>query len=443
VNEGLRESPRDYALSKRGRWWLLIICLVALGVRLLATAVFEGLASPPNEGAMYDGVEYNAIASNVVRSGEFAVTPGRPTSFRAPGFPLALAGVYAVFGDRNYVAAHVVFCLIGAALCFATYLVGREITNESTALVAAAFVAVYPNLLYYAIHFASEPLFTLLLTLSTWTLLRAWRGERWLVLVLAGLLLGLAALVRPAAFYFLPFFAIAFLARYRRLVPSIVGVAAMGVGVLLPIVPWAVRNYAVHHHYLLLASNGGSTFWGANNQLVLDKPELHGTWISTEQMPDEKKPVRALTNEVARDSAEWAIGKAFVRGHVGELPRLMWYKFYAMWTPVSDTPNAKFNRILEVSYGAALPFMVVGFVMVGRRRGWIDPTFLAIMAPIVATTAATVVFYGSARFRSTIEPLLLIFAAVAAMALLMRLFARTMPIPPEGAAPSRSTVGVR
>jgi hypothetical protein len=260
---------------------------------------------------------------------------------------------------------------------------------------------------------------------------------------LAGLVLGLAALVRPAAFYFLPFFAFAFLARHRRLVPAAVGVVAMGIGLLLPIVPWAVRNYAVHDRYLLLASNGGSTFWGANNELVLDTPELHGTWISTEQMPDEKKPVRALTNEVSRDSAEWAIGKAFVRGHVGSVPRLMWYKFYAMWTPVSETPNAKFNRILEISYGAALPFMVVGVVMVGRRRGWTDFAFLAILAPIVATTAASLVFYGSARFRSTIEPLLLIFAAVAVTPLLAWVIARA-GMAKSGSAPvAEPRVGAR
>jgi 4-amino-4-deoxy-L-arabinose transferase-like glycosyltransferase len=443
VNGRPSESPRDRALSARGRRWLLLICLVALGLRLLATAVFEGLASPPNEGAMYDGVEYNAIASNVVRIGEFSVTPGHPTSFRAPGFPLALAGVYAVFGDRNYLAAHIFFCLVGAALCIATYLVAREMTDEPTALLAAGFVAVYPNLAYYAIHFASEPLFTLLLTLSVWVLLRAWRKGGWAGAVVAGLLLGLAALVRPAAFYFVPFFAIAFLARYRRLAPSVLSVAAMGIGVLLPIVPWAVRNCAVHHRYVLVASNGGSTFWGANNQLVLDTPELHGTWISTEQMPEEKKPVRALTNEVARDSAEWAIGKAFLRDHVTSVPRLVWYKFYAMWTPVSEPPKATFNRILDVSYGAALPFMVVGLVMVGRRRGWTDAAFLAVMAPIVATTAASVVFYGSARFRSTIEPLLLIFAAAAVIPLVTRVLNRAGGSRVEATSVGDSRIGVQ
>ena len=46
---------------------------------------------------------------------------------------------------------------------------------------------------------------------------------------------------------------------------------------------------------------------------------------------------------------------------------------------------------------------------------------LSIIAPVVATTAATLVFYGSARFRSTIEPLLLTFASVTLLAIVSRL----------------------
>lgn len=400
--------------------WVLAICVVAFALRVAATARFEGMAAEPNAGAMYDGVEYNAIASSVVRAHEYAVNTGQPTSFRAPGFPLALAAVYAVFGDRNYLAAHVFFCLVGAALCFATYLLAREVAGEWTALVAAALVAVYPNLLYYSIHFASEPLFTLLLTLAIWLAVRAIREWRSGVWVASGVLLGLATLVRPIAFYFFPFFALAILWSGRhRLSAAAVAIVAMGVGLIAPVAPWTVRNYLVHDHYVLVATNGGSTFWGANNQLVLDEPENRGGWVSTERMPREKAVVRQRSNEVERDAVEWDYGKAFLRAHPEAIPRLAWYKFYALWTPVSTTPNALFNLALGLSYGAALPFMIAGVVLFARRRGWLDPSLLVLAAPVVATTAGTIAFYGSARFRSTIEPVLLVFAAFALTALLV------------------------
>jgi hypothetical protein len=103
------------------------------------------------------------------------------------------------------------------------------------------------------------------------------------------------------------------------------------------------------------------------------------------------------------------------------MPRIVWYKLYWLWTPQSRTPNATFNWIHLLSYGAALPFMMAGLVLLIRQRGVRDGALLSIIAPLVATTAATVVFYGSARFRSTIEPFLLIFASVALLAIASRL----------------------
>lgn len=398
--------------------WLVAIVIVAFAVRLLGTAVFEGIGSEPNAGAFYDGVEFEQIAQNIVRHGEFSVRAGHPTSFRAPGLPIALAGVYALFGNGNFVAAHIFFCVIGALMCIAAYLVAREVAGEVGGLVTAALVAVYPNVLYYAIHFSSEPLFTVFLLLAVWQFIRGLRSERLGHYAASGALLGLSALTRPASFYFLPFFAlVALMVPRQRWAGRVWRIAVMAVCLLLPIAPWAIRNYAVHGRNVLLASNGGSTFWGANNAIVRDTPRYHGDWITTEAMGDQKRLVHAVPNEVDRDRLEWQFGKDFVRQHLADMPRLVWYKLYWLWTPASRTPNAAFNWIHLLTYGAALPFMIAGFVLLVRQRGIRDDVLLSIVAPIVATTAATVVFYGSARFRSTIEPFLLIFAAVALLRL--------------------------
>jgi 4-amino-4-deoxy-L-arabinose transferase-like glycosyltransferase len=402
-------------VSARTRFlWITAIFGLALALRIVATHLFEGLGAGPNAGAFYDGVEFEKIAFNLVTHGEYSVTSGHPTSFRAPGFPLALSVIYQVFGAGNYLAAHVFFCVIGAALTLAGYLLGREVLGDVGGLATAALIAVYPNLLYYAMHFASEPLFTLLLTLSVWLFIVAMRRwSPWLFL-LSGVLLGLSALTRPVSLYFLPFFAlVALWAAGRRWRTSVAGIAYMAVGLALPIIPWAVRNYRVHDRYVLLASNGGSTFWGSNNAIVLSEPKYHGDWITTESMPDQKRAVHALPNEIDRDKLEWEYGKAFVREHLADVPRLLWYKLDALWTPVSRTPNRAFNLLHLASYGLALPFILGGVVLVIRRRGLGDTAVLALLAPVAATTAATLVFYGSARFRSTIEPILLVFAAAA------------------------------
>ena len=393
---------------------LSVIFLVALGVRVAATMMFEGLHEGQRPTAGSDGVEFIQLAVSLVQRGEYAYTPGNPTSFRAPGFPCLLAGVYWITGVNNFLAARLVQCLIGAALALVVFALARRLADDSSALVAAFLVALYPNVLYYTIHFSSEPLFTLLLTITVLVLLDAVEHHRLACYGGAGLALGLAALTRPIGLYFAPLFALAVVWSSRREWRHVLsGLTLFAIGMAMVIAPWSVRNYRVHDRWLLLVSNGGSTFWGSNNAIVLTDRTEQGGWITTNRMPDQKKLVREQANEVDKDRLEWEFGKQFLLGHPGEIPRMLWYKLREMWTPVGHTPNQKFNWIIGLSYGVALPFIIVGGWLFVRRPGRTTLQLWILVAPIVGTVLSALVFYGSARFRSTIEPLLLILAAVA------------------------------
>ena len=411
--------PADHQTPLSRKHWLMLLFIfgIAFALRLLATIMFEGLAEGPSQrGFGADAVEFNAIAANLAGHGEYTIEPHHPTSFRAPGFPFALAGIYALFGVNNFSAAHLFFCLIGAALTLVVFFLAREVTHLNTALIAAGLVAVYPNVLYYAIHFSSEPLFTLLLTLSLWLFLRGAKYHAPHFYAYSGLLLGLAALTRPLAFYFFPFYVVAALWLGRsRCKSTLSGLFLFMLLVALPIAPWTARNYLVHHRYLLIASNGGSTFWGSNNSVVLNDPHCRGGWVSTNYMPDEKAEVRKLTNEVDRDRLEWKFGETFLTQHSKDIPRLVWYKFRALWTPFCDTPNKKFNLIIGLSYGFMIPMMGWGFWLFLRSRRADSPEMIILLLPIIVTVLSCLAIYGSARFRSTIEPILMVFAAEAFM----------------------------
>ena len=416
-------------LSSGKCWpWLVVIFLLAFSLRLLANVMFEDLHDGPNFSAFgSDGVEFNALASNLARHQEYAVQPGQPTSFRAPGFPFALAAVYGIFGADNFPAARIFFCLIGALLTVVVFLLGREVADTLTALLAAGLVAVYPNLLYYTIHFASEPLYILLSSASVWTFLRAVKSRSWGQYAASGFILGLATLTRPAGIFFVPFFALGALLLARRdLRRTVLGVCLYGAAALLAITPWTIRNYVVHERFVFVTSNGGSTFWGSNNQLVLADPEHQGDWVSTERLGEQKAAVHKLPNEIDRDHLEWEYGKQFIALNPQAVPRLLWYKLRAFWWPIPTTPNQKFNMIISLSYGALLPLIVAGFWLLLKQRPHSTTQLAILTLPIQATVLATVVFYGSARFRCTIEPFLLVFAAVAITALLKVLEAASM-----------------
>jgi 4-amino-4-deoxy-L-arabinose transferase-like glycosyltransferase len=382
--------------------------------------MFEGLREGPSRsGFGADGVEFNAIAANLVQHGEYAIDPHQPTSFRAPGLPFALAGIYALVGANNFVAAHLLLCLIGALLPIAVYLLAREITGAAVALVAAALAALYPNLAYYAIHFSSEPLYTLLLVTALWLFLKALKqqgaGHASLrYFGLSGILLGLAALTRPQGFHLALTLAMAgvWLGR-REWKAALCGQLIFLMMLMLPILPWAARNYCVHGRLVLFTTNGGSTFWGSNNAIVLEEPKHRGGWISTNLMPGEKARVMAEPNEAVRDQLEWTFGKAFLAGHLRDIPRLIGYKFRAFWTPFCRTPNRMFNLIVGATYVLMLPFAVWGLWLLLRSRGPLSPELVILILPVIVTTLICLVFFGLTRFRSTIEPILLIFAAEA------------------------------
>jgi 4-amino-4-deoxy-L-arabinose transferase-like glycosyltransferase len=409
------EAGPPHAARRRLGWQLAGIFALALLLRLLGNALLVDMTVGAARDDFSDGVEFEAIARNLVERGEFAIDPGSSTSFRAPGFPWLLAGVKALAGTENAAAARAVFCLIGALLPLATFWLARQLASRRAALLAAMLVAVYPNLAYYSLHFASEPLHTLLLVCALALLVQGLRrGSRGEV-ALAGVALGLAALTRPLALQVAPVLTIAAWWCFRRRGPRAVGHAAVFLlATGLTVLPWTVRNTALHGQVVLVVTNGGSTFWGANNALVLEQPALRGGWVSTNAMPAQKAAITAVDNEAARDELEWARGRAYLSGHSAVLPRLLWNKWAEFWSPFSTTPNAAFNLLVGVSYGALLPFMLIGAWLLVRPGGRPPPhgTILVLLA-VAVTLAGTLVFYGSSRFRSVIEPLLLIGAAVA------------------------------
>ncbi|MEI6085568.1 MAG: glycosyltransferase family 39 protein [Verrucomicrobiota bacterium] len=420
------------------RYWLVLIFLGAFGLRLGATIKFEGLREGPRRSGFSDGVDFSIIATNLVVYGDYAYTPGQTTAFRAPGFSFLLAGIYRVAGINNFIAIRLAQCLIGAALVLVVYGLGKHLGGETVGFVAAGLTAVYPNIFYYTIHFSSEPLYTLLLAGATLAFAMASGRERqrvdspatntapqtplagargYIWFMWAGILLGFAALTRPMAFYFLPLFALAGWWRNRR---QWTGIMLFVIATFLAILPWALRNYRAFDRWCLFTTNGGSTFWGANNEIVLNDPAHRGQWISTNELGEKKAAVKNLPNEVDRDRLEMENGKQFLRDNAPVIPRLAWYKFREFWTPFCKTPNQKFNLIILVSYAPLLPFMLIGLWRLRTKTDW-----GVLLAPVVGTVFGALVFYGSARFRSTIDPFLLIGAAVS-LTHLMGIFSRAV-----------------
>jgi 4-amino-4-deoxy-L-arabinose transferase-like glycosyltransferase len=397
------------------RRFLLLLVTLAFVLRFGAVIALRGLEAGPSTRHGADGIEFDALARSMAAGTGYAIPPGKPTSFRAPGLPLFLAAIYATAGV-NYPMAKISFCVLGSVGCLLTYLLARELVSDSLARAAGVLSAVYFPNIHSATVFASENLFVPMQALGLWLYILHIkdlpRGKRW-ALAAAGAVLGFSALVRPFALVLLPMMAAILatcsLRRWRAVVRD---TAIFAATFLATVAPWTVRNYAVHERFVLVATNGGSTFYGGNNTLVSSEFRRLGSWISTTELPG-RDLIDATPDEVAHDRMEWALGWHWLRDHQGKIPVLLAGKFFRMWLPDLDTPNRSMIAAQVACYTPFLfLFVVAGVRCLRDRRYWLPP-WLALHGTLLATVLTCLVFWGCPRFRDANMPLLMVYSVLA------------------------------
>jgi 4-amino-4-deoxy-L-arabinose transferase-like glycosyltransferase len=402
-------------MEKRQYSWLLVIVFgVALGLRIGAAAAFEGLGAPPSFSAAPDQLDYEALTYNMSIGAGYAIPAGTPTARRAPGTSLALLPVYDLVG-RSFTWGRVWFCLLSALTCLATAWVARQCFGRTAAVISAAWLACYPGHFYYAMHFVSEVPYGLWLVLGCGFSLRALNTSgkgAMLFDAAAGLFWGLAALTRPQMVFIVPVVAASLFLSWRSASRKTWSHAIAQVIVMVLIIsPWVVRNEIVMGKPTL-STVGGATFWGAHNQVVLRDPALWGSWVRQSDLSDASHP--PLTgNEIDREATAWNYGFDFVRHNWRSMPGLVGMKIVRLLSPWEATPNRPVYWSFALSWLFTTPWVIAGIwlSMKANRR-----SALVLLAPVLATLAVTVVFYGSIRFRDSMIPILVVFASRAFVA---------------------------
>lgn len=424
-------------MSIKRTHFLLALAVLAFVVRFAAVLALRDIHAGPTRSLGADGIEYDHLATQLSIGHGYVWSPGHPTSFRAPGFPIMLAGVFALSG-HSYPVVYLVFCLIGAAGCVMAYLVTRELADEKTARLAGLLAVVYIPHIYFSVGFDTENLFALCLALSVWLLLRFLKSGSMGLVLLSGLALGWASLTRPFALLLIPMF-LAVLGwhllgsgRIRALLPTAAFFLAACVAV---VAPWTVRNHRVHHQFVAVATNGGSTFYGGNNDRVLHERKHLGGWLSTGELPH-RDWVDAAPNEVAHDRVEWNLGKQWVRTHLASMPLLEVYKFVRLWLPEVDSLNRKYVALQLVGYTPYLALYLVALAGVLGRREYRTTGWLLMHTAILGTILTALIFWGSPRFRDANAVLLMAYAAVGLRQLAAWYGRRQMPAAVSAEAPT-------
>src|SRR5436309_159145 len=236
-------------LVRRHKLFFLLVTLAALALRLFFVFHFRLIAG--------DTFVYGDIAKNWLTHGIYGLSDGviRPTLIRLPGYPGFLAGMFSLFGHEHYGAVTIVQAFIDTNTCLVIAALALELMNERAAKAAYLLAALCPFSANYTATPLSETLAIFCTAHSLYYGIRGLKaldgGEsgiwRWLA---CGLWASASIYTRPDDGLVLVAFGLALLFYLFRTKnkkqPLIAGVVLAAAG-LLPLVPWAIRNWKVFH----------------------------------------------------------------------------------------------------------------------------------------------------------------------------------------------------
>ena len=238
--------PAWNAEKSRGRllWWF------ALGAGLLLRLWFLRHPMIPDD----DSDVYKNLASNLFHHGIYGVTNGSeidPTLIRLPGYPIFLGLMALIFGDGNLqpvLLVQIAFDLLG---CWLIASFAREQASKRAGTVAIFLAALCPFTAAYSTIALTECLSVFAVSLAIWAVGRVLqaqgegRSDR-AAAMFAATAMAMAMLLRPDGVLLSIAVTVAIVWygwRQGRTFRGIRTAFLCGVLAVLPLAPWAIRNW--------------------------------------------------------------------------------------------------------------------------------------------------------------------------------------------------------
>jgi hypothetical protein len=245
---------------------------------------------------------------------------------------------------------------------------------------------------------------------------------RWALV--AGVLVGAAALTRTNGLVLLPALALALWGPTpRRSWRALAPVGVLLAMTVVTIAPWTVRNAEALDGFVPVSTETGSALIGTYNATVQNAPNHPRTWHWPRLVPELQPLLREHTTEPARQRRLIRAALDYIGDHpaaplatvAANTGRFFgfggpsWWRYSARTTDVPETAA----DVAMAWIALAAPFVLVGIGAAFRRGG---PAWLWLVPVLLLLSAAVVV--GEMRFRAPIDPFLVLLAALGADAVL-------------------------
>ncbi|MDJ0637236.1 MAG: glycosyltransferase family 39 protein [Paracoccaceae bacterium] len=269
-----------------------------------------------------DEPDFLGISKNLAETGMFALTPGEPTAYRAPGLVFLLTPLSAL-GAGLMEARLINGVLVALSLILLFQLVRRH-SSDFAALLCVIMVSGWPVVIYTASTLYPQTLAAFLLVLTLWLLDSLRDEDRLRPIVLGGVAYGLLVLTIPVVLLLTPVFLIWIITLSKRWLTAVVIFSLVSGAVVSS---WTLRNWlafdsfvpvATSSGYNLLAGNSPEARW--NTSLDIRFPDyVYEELTGKNEIERNDIMTKAALREIAADPAQ------FFSRYVGKF--IHWFHF--------------------------------------------------------------------------------------------------------------------
>jgi 4-amino-4-deoxy-L-arabinose transferase-like glycosyltransferase len=391
----------------------LLILALSAGVRAVAACFWESRLAEGQRFGWGDSDSYWSLGESIYEGRPYQY--GGARIFRTPGYPVLIAGAFAIWGGEPPVwFVRAIGAFIGTLTVAATMGLASRFFNRPVVLGSGLVAALLPDAAGMSVFVLSEGLFCLFMTMQVWALVVAQqvacRRRVLLYPALAGGFAAAAVLTRPSWLLF-PLFAIVLgSATVPRRQKTLLLHGAALIVMCLALAPWWARNYSVSGRFVPTTLQVGASLYDGWRPGADGSSDMRFVAPMSTKFRAEHRELAGTAEEEAefdrylRDAAlHWAAENPAAAA------RLALVKFARTWSPL---PNAQEMRSPAIQFAMLATYVPL---MVGAAGGaW---TFLRrrrdliwLLAPAIYFALLHLIFVSSIRYRGPVLPLLGILA---------------------------------